>query len=486
MKKAIGILLAFVMLFCSMIVVAADTCNHEYIWITVSSPDCGNAGEKYQECRICGDLGETVYPEATGEHVYDRECDGDCNVCGEERTPPHAFVWIVVMTATCGRDGYEYEECSLCYETRDEKHIESSGEHTFVACRETCLYCFTPNPNPHAFVWCLRRDATCRVPGVETQICKNCGMWGAENEIPQLPHTYDDDNDLECNFCYAHRAEPGHTYDNACDADCNNCGEVREISGHVYDNPCDKSCNLCKLFRETTHAYDNDCDSKCNYCGYNRVVPGHVYDNSCDSTCNVCSAERTVSHDMKWLVDKPATCGMNGYKHEECEICGFALEDYFSIPATGEHGYTDDNDIDCNVCGEIRTIRFSGWILLGNEWYFYDNGVFVINSWKRDSVGWVYLGSDGAMLTNSWAMDSVDWCYVGANGYLLTDCWMRDSVGWCYLGSDGRIVRNLWVRDSMGWCYVGSDGYTMTSCWMQDSVGWCYLDENGYWDGIYL
>ncbi len=162
-----------------------------------------------------------------------------------------------------------------------------------------------------------------------------------------------------------------------------------------------------------------------------------------------------------------------------------------------------------------------GWQLEDGKWYFYDNGLRVVNKWMKDSKGWVKLGDDGAMLTNKWTTDSKGWCYVGADGYAVTNCWKKDSKGWIYLnsngsmtkskwikdngkwyyvdaagymvsnkwmkdskgwvklGSNGAMLTNKWTTDSKGWCYVGADGYAVTNCWKKDSKGWIYLDANG-------
>ncbi len=48
------------------------------------------------------------------------------------------------------------------------------------------------------------------------------------------------------------------------------------------------------------HTYDNACDSVCNNCEYKRVVPDHIYDDDQDVDCNVCGEERnkTITGDI--------------------------------------------------------------------------------------------------------------------------------------------------------------------------------------------
>ncbi len=156
-----------------------------------------------------------------------------------------------------------------------------------------------------------------------------------------------------------------------------------------------------------------------------------------------------------------------------CELCGAVVKE--RLP----HTYDDVLDADCNVCGEVREVTYTGWLSKNGAWYYYQNGVMLTNAWARDSVGWCYLGHNGAMATNSWAKDSVGWCFVGADGYCVTNQWVKDGAGWCYVGGDGRVLADAWVKDSVGWCYVGSDGYSVTNRWVKDSVGWCYLGADG-------
>ncbi len=203
----------------------------------------------------------------------------------------------------------------------------------------------------------------------------------------------------------------------------------------------------------------------------------HCFSNACDTTCNNCSYTRQAS----------------------------------------SHVYDNVADPDCNVCHAQK----KGWVLIDYKWYLFENSVMVRNAWRRDSIGWVYLGSNGAMLTDSWCKDSQGWCFVGPDGYAVTNCWKRDSygwiwlnaqgsmakntwvqdgglwyfvdangymesntwkrdsIGWVYLGSNGAMLTNSWCKDSKGWCYVGPDGYAVTNCWKRDSIGWIWLDENG-------
>lgn len=48
-------------------------------------------------------------------HEYDDDCDDECNLCGEKRTPKHYFgEWIVVKEATNDEEGLKERTCVRC------------------------------------------------------------------------------------------------------------------------------------------------------------------------------------------------------------------------------------------------------------------------------------------------------------------------------------------------------------------------------------
>lgn len=49
-------------------------------------------------------------------HEYDDDCDGECNLCGEKRTPKHYFgEWTVVKEATNDEVGLKERTCVRCH-----------------------------------------------------------------------------------------------------------------------------------------------------------------------------------------------------------------------------------------------------------------------------------------------------------------------------------------------------------------------------------
>ncbi len=149
-----------------------------------------------------------------------------------------------------------------------------------------------------------------------------------------------------------------------------------ESANHIYDNVCDEICNVCDAIRIPPHDFEwkidkeNSCGvdgykhEECTVCHIKRnentlinATGEHKYDNNCDKVCNVCESVRSISHDFEWIIDKPNNCGMDGYKHEECSVCHTKQNENTIIAATGNHTYDNTCDTECNVCNHTRTIE---------------------------------------------------------------------------------------------------------------------------------
>lgn len=131
------------------------------------------------------------------EHTY---VDGACSVCGS--ICAHIAGEAVEenrVEATCKAEG-SYDEVVYCTEcgvemSRDTKVIEKAAHTPSEEVEENCI------------------DSTCKTPGSCDRVvyCTVCDEEISRNTV-ELP--LDPDN---------------HTYDNEDDADCNECGEVREL-----------------------------------------------------------------------------------------------------------------------------------------------------------------------------------------------------------------------------------------------------------------
>lgn len=137
-------------------------------------------------------------------HLYENDCDEECDLCWEIREAPHA------------------------YENACDDYCDSCGSYRSVG--------------DHAY------DDDC------DEFCNEC------NAQREVSHNYQNDCDASCDSCGAIRDVAGHWYDHDCDPDCNNCGEIRSVT-HQYDDVCDPDCNNCWETRTPPHNYvDGYCD----------------------------------------------------------------------------------------------------------------------------------------------------------------------------------------------------------------------------------
>ncbi len=98
------------------------TCQFSEEW---QSDDNGH----WHECSGCEDM------DAYGAHVYDNDCDKDCNICGYERNPEHIYSEHWTSDAT----GH-WHECTLCGEPLELVPHQSGPEAT-DSTAQICLIC---------------------------------------------------------------------------------------------------------------------------------------------------------------------------------------------------------------------------------------------------------------------------------------------------------------------------------------------------------
>lgn len=315
------------------------------------------------DCNNCQTVREVA------DHVYDNACDVDCNVCEAERiVEDHKYVSEETMAPTCGVAGKMSYTCSECGDNYTEE-IPATGEHVYDNnCDAQCNECSSERtPAEHQYVSEQTIAPSCGTEGEMTHVCTECGDTYTTSIPATENHTYDNVCDKTCNDCDATREVDAHEYDNDCDTTCNICGDERDVGAHVYDNACDTKCNVCDDTREVeAHPYVG-VEAKAPTCGaagemvytcpecndvYTEAVDAtgeHTYDNACDDVCNGCGAERDVeAHPYVSEEVKKPTCGTAGEMNYECPICGQAFN--VDIPATGEHVYDNACDAACNVC----------------------------------------------------------------------------------------------------------------------------------------
>ncbi|MBE6942217.1 MAG: hypothetical protein E7455_08050, partial [Ruminococcaceae bacterium] len=125
--------------------------------------------------------GGTLISMVPCEHVYDYDCDAECNVCGATREASHQYYYPCDPV------------CMICYEITN-----PDATHTIVAVEAKAATC-TENGN------------------VAYWYCEHCAAAWTDEALTQLT-----------NLKSVVIPAPGHTYDDNCDFDCNVCEEFRE------------------------------------------------------------------------------------------------------------------------------------------------------------------------------------------------------------------------------------------------------------------
>ena len=136
-----------------------------------------------------------------------------------------------------------------------------------------------------------------------------------------------------------------------------------------------KSAHTCEFVGTETKAPTCGEDGVMTYtcsCGdsYTETLPAtgeHVYFDDCSAICEVCGHEREAGHNVIHVEAAAPTCvAMGNIEYWYCDVCGMAWLDEactmntnlraVKLAATGEHTYTNEYDIDCNVCGAERSV----------------------------------------------------------------------------------------------------------------------------------
>ena len=149
---------------------------------------------------------ETVVDPATGQHIYDNDCDTGCNNCSHTREIQHDYD-AVVTPPTCIKGGYTTYTCSVCGDSykgaETEKSSHTAGEpvvenSTAATCGHTgsydevvyCSVCGEKLSSDHKTVDALphspsaaveenRVESTCTVAGSYESVVK-CSVCGEE------------------------------------------------------------------------------------------------------------------------------------------------------------------------------------------------------------------------------------------------------------------------------------------------------------------
>ena len=193
---------------------------------------CSKCGKVYTDEAGTKEL-TSVVVKATGHKAVDKwEADEDahwklCENCNEQMEKEnHSFSWVVDQAATEDATGTKHEEC-ICGWKRNEgteipklDHVHTGIEH-YEAAEATCV-----DEGSKEYWTCSSEkcdgkyyaDAECQVEITDIVVAKNPenhvddGSWEVDADkhiricvcgviVDEAEHSYDDDNDANCNVC---------------------------------------------------------------------------------------------------------------------------------------------------------------------------------------------------------------------------------------------------------------------------------------------
>ena len=148
-----------------------------------------------------------------------------------------------------------------------------------------------------------------------------------------------------------------------------------------------------------------------------------------------------------------------------------------------------------------------GWLLQGNDWYYYDASGAKAAGWRVIGGAWYYFDGENAekpgimladgkypignhnyffdaagKMQSGWILRPEGWYYTAGSGAMLTG-WQVIGGNWYYLDSTdpeypGRMAENCKkvIGDST---YFFALGGAMRTGWIKQEEGWYYTDASG-------
>ncbi|WP_251197741.1 L,D-transpeptidase family protein [Anaerotardibacter muris] len=123
-----------------------------------------------------------------------------------------------------------------------------------------------------------------------------------------------------------------------------------------------------------------------------------------------------------------------------------------------------------------------GWIKSGRSWYWLQadkQGLMAKNEWITDKGKRYYLTGSGAMKTG-WILMGNDWYYANKSGAQISSGWVKSGRSWYWMQSDkqGLMAKNEWITDKNKQYYLTGSG-AMKTGWVQNGSDWYYTNKSG-------
>ena len=118
----------------------------------------------------------------------------------------------------------------------------------------------------------------------------------------------------------------------------------------------------------------------------------------------------------------------------------------------------------------------TGWLLLGNTWYYLTGSGAMAQGWTLVNGTWYYLNGSGAMQTG-WLNLKGTWYYLNGSGAMQTG-WLMTGGTWYYLNGNGAMAQG-WLCLGGTWYYLTPGNGGMKTGWYMAGKEWYYSYGNG-------
>ena len=129
--------------------------------------------------------------------------------------------------------------------------------------------------------------------------------------------------------------------------------------------------------------------------------------------------------------------------------------------------------------GYLTILSANGWILVGNDYYYAEDGDLITNDIRKIDGAYYAFDDDGKMLANGEYACSLVTCRARANGSLYVSEWYQDLNGnWYYYGEDAGRVSGEAKVDGISYLF-NSQGMLKRNGVVQTAGKYYLADENG-------
>lgn len=109
------------------------------------------------------------------------------------------------------------------------------------------------------------------------------------------------------------------------------------------------------------------------------------------------------------------------------------------------------------IFNEVGELRQRGWLLKGNDWYFYNNSKPLRSEWFIEK-GLYYVTDDTGKLIKGWFKSENKWYFLDNNGVMLCNCWLLYKGCYYFLKTSGEMAKDCYILDNGKYWYVNKLG----------------------------